>query len=72
MINDGEGLVSAAAAGLGLVQVPDYMAADALEAGTLQEVLREFRPGPMPISIVFPTARHMPARLRALVDALAG
>jgi hypothetical protein len=35
-------------------------------------VLTGYRPGPMPISIVFPSSRHMPARLRAFIDALAG
>lgn len=69
-VNDGEGLVSAARAGLGLIQVPDVMAAQANAAGELEEALTEFRPRPMPISVVFPTHRHMPARLRAFIDAL--
>jgi DNA-binding transcriptional LysR family regulator len=70
VINEGEGLVSAAGAGLGLVQVPDYMAHDALQAGALEEVLASYRPKPTPISVVFPTHRHMPPRLRAFIDAL--
>jgi len=71
VLNDGEGLVIAAAAGLGLVQAPDIMAAEALAAGALEEVLPGYRPKPMPISIVFASSRHMPARLRAFIDALA-
>lgn len=70
-LNEGEGLVSAACAGLGLIQVPDIMAAEAAEAGTLEEVLAGFRPKPMPISVVFPTHRQMPPRLRVFIDALA-
>ena len=70
VVNDGEGLVAAAAAGLGMIQVPDKLAGDALAAVALEEVLARFRPAPMPISIVFPTSRHMPARLRAFIDAL--
>jgi DNA-binding transcriptional LysR family regulator len=69
-VNDGEGLVSAAIAGLGLIQVPDYMAAAALAEGRLEEVLPKFRPDPMPISLVFPTNRHVPLRLRVLIEAL--
>jgi DNA-binding transcriptional LysR family regulator len=71
VLNDGEGLVRAACAGLGLVQVPDLMAEEAVAAGELEEVLAAFRPKPMPISVVFPSSRHMPPRLRAFIDALA-
>ena len=70
VLNEGEGLVSAASAGLGLVQVPDVIAEDAVKAGALEEVLAAHRPKPMPISVVFPTSRHMPPRLRAFIDAL--
>jgi DNA-binding transcriptional LysR family regulator len=71
VINDGEGLVGAASAGLGLVQVPDLIADAAVRSGALEEVLAGYRPKPMPISVVFPTHRHMPPRLRAFIDALA-
>ena len=70
IVDDGEGLVSAAAAGLGLIQVPDYLAADALARHRLNEVLADFRPPPVPISLVYASRRHVPARLRALIDAL--
>jgi len=71
VVNDGEGLVSAACAGLGLVQLPDLIAESAVRKGALAEVLAAYRPAPMPISVVFPTSRHMPPRLRAFIDALA-
>ena len=70
-VNEGEGLVSAARAGLGLIQVPDLMAQESVAAGELDEALAEFRPKPMPISVVFATNRQVPPRLRAFVDALA-
>jgi DNA-binding transcriptional LysR family regulator len=72
VVNDGEGLVIAACAGLGLVQVPEIMAAEAVGAGALEEVLASYRPAAMPISVVFPPHRHMPMRLRLFIDALAG
>jgi DNA-binding transcriptional LysR family regulator len=34
-------------------------------------VLAAHRPKPMPISLVYPSARHVTPRLRALIDALA-
>lgn len=70
-LNDGEALVAAAAAGLGLIQVPSYMSAASRNAHELAEVLEKFRPKPMPISVVFASNRHVPLRLRLVVDALA-
>lgn len=69
-VNDGEGMVAAAALGLGLTQVPDYMAADELARGALVEVMLACRPPPMPISAVMPSLRLMPPRVRVVLDAL--
>ncbi len=69
-LGDGEALIEAASAGLGLVQAPDYMAADAINAGRVVEVLREFRPAPLPVNVVYPTTRMLPSRVRAFIDAL--
>jgi LysR family transcriptional regulator for bpeEF and oprC len=69
-LGDGEALVEAAAAGLGLVQVPEVMLTDALAAGRLVEVLAEYRPPPMPISVVYPSTRMLPSRVRVFIDAL--
>jgi DNA-binding transcriptional LysR family regulator len=72
LINDGEGMVAAAVMGLGLAQVPDYMASDELARGDLVEVLRAHRPAAMPISAVMPSSRLMPPRVRLLLEALQG
>lgn len=69
-LGDGEALVEAACSGLGLVQVPDYMAADAIGAGHAVEVLEKYRPVPLPINIVYPASRLVPPRVRVLIDAL--
>jgi LysR family transcriptional regulator for bpeEF and oprC len=71
VLDDGEGMAEAARLGLGLTQVPHYMAEHALEHGTLVEVLGSFRPPPQPVSVVWPGNRLMPARVRVLIDALA-
>lgn len=68
-VSDGEGMVQAACLGLGLTQVPDYMVGDELAQGRLVEVLPEARPPAQAISVVYPAARQMPARVRAAVDA---
>ena len=71
-VNDGDGMVAAAREGLGLIQIPDYMATDELAAGQLVEVLPDKRPPPMPINAVLPSARLVPPRVRLLLDALQG
>ncbi|HSB23376.1 MAG TPA: LysR substrate-binding domain-containing protein [Burkholderiaceae bacterium] len=68
--NDGEAIVQAAVLGLGLAQVPDYMAAAELSAGRLVELLPRHRPPAMPIHAVMPANRLVPPRVRVLLDAL--
>ncbi len=69
-LGDGEALVEAAVASMGLVQVPDYMVVDAIGAGRVVEVLRNFRAPPLPINVVYPGTRMVPPRVRALIEAL--
>lgn len=70
-IGETEGLSAAALLGCGLVQVPDYLVQDELGDGRLVEVLPVLRPAPMPIHIVHPAGRLVPARVRVAIDALA-
>lgn len=69
-LGEAEALVEAARAGIGLVQVPDHMAVDAIRAGHVVEVLESYRPTPLPINIVYPASRLLPPRVRVLIDAL--
>lgn len=71
-ISDGEGLVEAVGLGMGLCQMPDYMAADALARGFLVEVLPALRPEPLPISLVVASGRLLPARVKVALEALTG
>ena len=51
--NSGEALISAAAAGLGLIQVAEYYAKPCLESGKLVEVLTDYKSHAYDISVVF-------------------
>jgi DNA-binding transcriptional LysR family regulator len=62
--------LEAAIAGLGVVRLPESFAADALLEGTLVEVLEGFIMPEATMQIVWPSGRHLPARVRALVDLL--
>jgi DNA-binding transcriptional LysR family regulator len=70
-LGDGEALVHAAAAGLGVIQVPEYMARTEVRNGRLIEILRKYRSPPLPVSLVYPSHRHVPLRVRVVADALA-
>ncbi|MBX3227687.1 MAG: LysR family transcriptional regulator [Labilithrix sp.] len=70
-IDDGEALVAAVRAGLGVAQVPSYMAEVALAAGEVVEVLSAFRPPSEPIFAVHPARRNQPLRTLAFIEFLA-
>jgi DNA-binding transcriptional LysR family regulator len=68
--NNGEVMRDAAIAGLGLALLPLFIVADALRAGTLIDALPSERPVPDTIHAVYPKTRHVPRKVRALVDHL--
>lgn len=69
-VSETEGLLEALRLGMGLCQVPDHLVADDLARGTLQEVLPGLRPEPLPIHIVHPGGRLLPARVKVAIEAL--
>jgi len=54
--------------GLGIVQAPESGMRELLRTGRLVEVLPAYRPAPMPVTFVYPTRRHVPARTLAFMD----
>ncbi len=54
--------------GFGLVQLPLVRFAEALRTGAMVEVLRDYRPPPLPVSLLYPRSRIVPARLRVFID----
>lgn len=67
---ESEGLLVALKSGVGLCQIPDLMVEGELARGELVEVLPSCRPEPMPIHLVYPSGRLVPARVRVAIDAL--
>lgn len=69
--NNGEVLTEAAALGLGITCQPDFIAEPFLAAGRVVEILTDF-PGPeLGVHALLPGNRHLPHRVRALIDHLA-
>lgn len=63
--------VAAAREGFGITRAPDFVAAEDLRAGRLRTLLTAYEPEPLPISVVYPHARHLAGKVRAFVDFLA-
>jgi DNA-binding transcriptional LysR family regulator len=42
-----------------------------VRAGRLKPILQEFEPPPLPIYVVYPSRRHLSAKVRAFADFLA-
>jgi DNA-binding transcriptional LysR family regulator len=55
-------------AGLGMAQFPRYRVAEALANGQLKEILPSMPPPSLPVTVLYPPHRQMPARLRVFVD----
>ena len=68
--DNGEALIEAAVAGLGIIQVPSYMVTAAIEAGALRLLLREYAVENSSIAVVYPQNRHLSPKVRAFVDFL--
>ncbi len=64
------GPVTLARAGAGIVQTYRFLVADDLHAGRLVELLPEFAGASRPFSLMYPAHRHMPRRVRVLIDHL--
>lgn len=69
--DNGELLREAACAGLGIVLLPTFIAAPAIESGGLAPVLRDFPLVESGLYVVMPPGRATTARVRALVEFLA-
>ncbi len=69
--NNGDALSAAAIAGLGIINAPSFITADAIAAGQLRVILDDYRPPATGLHAVYPPGRLLPRRLRALTDFLA-
>jgi len=69
--NNGELMRAAAVAGLGLLMVPEFIAAEGLRAGALTRVLPGCRPVPTALHALYPRDRHGSPRIRTVVEHLA-
>ncbi|EMN5130513.1 LysR family transcriptional regulator [Burkholderia contaminans] len=70
-VNSSQAYLACCLAGLGLIQAPREGLGPLLADGSLVEVLPEWNAEPLPVSVVFPTGRHLAPRVRIFIDWLA-
>jgi DNA-binding transcriptional LysR family regulator len=71
VVNDFEVACEAAVAGLGVARLPAIVCRDAVSEGRLRVLAGLAPPMLRPVYAVFPSRRHLPAKVRGFVDALA-
>lgn len=67
-LNDSNAYVQAGLAGLGIIQMTDYLLMRHVEEGRMVRLLPDWVSDPMPVHIVYPQNRHMSAKVRVFVE----
>jgi len=68
--NNGDLLAEAAVQGAGIVFEPAFIVGAEVRAGRLVPLLQEYVPAPMPIYAVYPSRKHLSAKVRLFVEFL--
>jgi DNA-binding transcriptional LysR family regulator len=68
--NNGDLLAEVAARGAGIVFEPAFIVGPEVRAGRLVPLLQDYEPAPVPIYAVYPSRKHLSAKVRLFVDFL--
>jgi DNA-binding transcriptional LysR family regulator len=68
--NNGRMLAALAAEGLGIAYEPDFIVAPEIRSGRLVQLLPDYSTPASPIAAVYPSRRHLSAKVRSFVDFL--
>ncbi len=68
--NNGDAICRMAIEGLGVVALPDFIVEHHLRSGVIQQILSDYPLPAVGIYAVYPSARHLPRKLRAFVNFL--
>jgi DNA-binding transcriptional LysR family regulator len=71
MVNDGQSLLNAAIAGLGIAYLPSFLYADAMRQGLVEDAIPDLPREVMGIYAVYPPGRYTQPKVRAFIDFLA-
>jgi DNA-binding transcriptional LysR family regulator len=70
-VNGGEAYVACCVGGMGFAQLPRYHVRELLASGALREVLPQYPPPPLPVTVLYPHQRQLSPRVRVFADWLA-
>lgn len=68
VVNNAESYIACCVGGLGLIQIPRFDVQHLLDAGSLVEVMPQFRAASMSVSLVYPHRRQRSRRLNAFIE----
>jgi DNA-binding transcriptional LysR family regulator len=68
VVNNSDAYNAACLAGLGLIQAPEIGVREHLARGVLVEVLPQYRPEPMSLSLLYAHRRNLPKRVRVFME----
>lgn len=67
-VSTAEAAMEAAVRGVGVARLLHYQVADAIEAGTLRILLKDFEPKPAPVHLLHASRGQMPLKMRRFLD----
>jgi len=70
-VNNGEALMPALLAGLGIADLPDFIVGDAIDSGAVEVILKDWKQREGAVHLVTPPGGPRPARVEVLADFLA-
>jgi DNA-binding transcriptional LysR family regulator len=68
LVNDSNAHLACALAGLGLVHTLDFNVRPSIDRGSLVVVLKEYRPKPLEVFLVYPPSRQRSTKVRVFGD----
>jgi DNA-binding transcriptional LysR family regulator len=66
--NSGSALITAAVEGVGICRLPELYVRDYLKRKLLVPIFEDMRSAPLPVWMVYPNARYVPAKVRLFID----
>jgi len=66
--NNGNLICDALVNGMGIARLPTFIIGDAIRKGEAKIILDDWRPNPQNISLLYPSSRHLSAKVRTFVD----
>ncbi|MHA4871006.1 LysR family transcriptional regulator [Duganella sp. PWIR1] len=70
-LNDTNSYTAAGLAGLGIVQMPNFLLEPMLSDGRFESILNDWVSDPLPVHVVYPQNRHLSAKVRVFVEWIA-